>query len=696
MELTPQQIDELSEFYWDTDLSITELEDYFGLMKPVHEYTLPLITGEECLNCSAILIYPTRSARDRDEKECQACGHLDKSSECTCDYCSMARMLEEVQQLKQLILRNEAQLSEIRDLTETERAEGEPSHGVRGRHSEVEDVIRYWAECRDTPTVTDYDRDAIYSFMETYNSAWIKYAIRMATRQPQRNYVKSVEALLKRWAKDGGPDQKKATYKQRDYIADLLRKHGTTLAKSYHKSNYDELTQLDAHNLINDLTPSLDKHEQVPNQNELTLYEWQREALEEWENKGHQGIIEAVTGAGKTRVAIAAAERQLRRGGKVAIVVPTADLLYQWKREVEQYLNTSIGLLGDGSRSDLSRCNVLLAIAQSACRHQLVPSYGNSLLIADEVHRYGSESWSRALETGFDRRLGLTATYERNDRGCEEYLNPYFGGVVFSVDYERALREGIIAPFKIAFIGVEFSQDEREQYEEYDEKVSRYRYKLVDTHGLPEEPFGDFMLAVNQLVRSEQSGASFDASNYLSAFTKRREVLANAQSKYKRLNDLTATVREAEKTILFVQTRKAAEKATEPFVENGIRGAVLESKMTKPERKQVLAGFESGEHELVAAPKLLDEGIDVAAADLAIILAASRSRRQMIQRMGRVLRRKEGGRIARLAVLYVQDTSEDPDVAHEGFLDLVMPVAEDIRTFDSRASANAICNYLSP
>lgn len=64
--------------------------------------------------------------------------------------------------------------------------------------------------------------------------------------------------------------------------------------------------------------------------------------------------------------------------------------------------------------------------------------------------------------------------------------------------------------------------------------------------------------------------------------------------------------------------------------------------------------------------------------------------------MGRVLRRKEDSRIARLAVLYVQDTSEDPDTAHEGFLDLVMPVAEDIRVFDSETSARGICTYLSP
>jgi superfamily II DNA or RNA helicase len=73
---------------------------------------------------------------------------------------------------------------------------------------------------------------------------------------------------------------------------------------------------------------------------------------------------------------------------------------------------------------------------------------------------------------------------------------------------------------------------------------------------------------------------------------------------------------------------------------------------------------------------VLDEGVDVPAADLAVVLAASRSRRQMVQRMGRVLRRKDDGRPARLVIVHAVGTVEDPATgAHEGFLDEVLPVA---------------------
>jgi len=145
---------------------------------------------------------------------------------------------------------------------------------LRERRAEIEDVIRCWAECRNTRTVSGYDADAIYRFAETYDPAWIKAAIRVATRQQRNNYVKYVAGILKNWAKAGPPEyvanpekalddaleQKKATDKQIAYIAGLLDKLGLTLDESYHKGDYDELTRLDARNLIDTLTTSLELH----------------------------------------------------------------------------------------------------------------------------------------------------------------------------------------------------------------------------------------------------------------------------------------------------------------------------------------------------------------------------------------------------------------------------------------------------
>ncbi len=433
---------------------------------------------------------------------------------------------------------------------------------------------------------------------------------------------------------------------------------------------------------------------------ELSLYPWQREALGWWRERGYWGAVEAVTGAGKTRLAMAAIEEQLRRGKRSVVVVPTKELLGQWRREVEKLLRNglgmefSVGLFGGGCDDRFRRPDVLIATVQSGYQNHLLLFDDDGLLIADEVHHYGAEQWSLVLEPEFDRRLGLTATYEREDSGLEEYLDPYFGGNVFSVDYRRALADGVIAPFKIAFVAVRFSSFEREVYEESDEKARKYRRKLVKEYGLPEEPFGDFMRAVTRLRASEEDGSRL-AGFYLGAFSKRRQALAGAREKFTRVADLSVAVRMADKSILFAQTQEAAGKAVHHLTEWGINGAVLTSSMDMSERKEVFAAFETGEHELVAAPRLLDEGVDVPAADLAIVLASSRSRRQMVQRMGRVVRKKKDGRLARLAILYVEGTAEDPEVAHEDFLYLVTDVAHDISYFGPDASSKQICEYLN-
>jgi ERCC3/RAD25/XPB C-terminal helicase len=87
----------------------------------------------------------------------------------------------------------------------------------------------------------------------------------------------------------------------------------------------------------------------------------------------------------------------------------------------------------------------------------------------------------------------------------------------------------------------------------------------------------------------------------------------------------------------------------------------------------------------VAAPRVLDEGIDVPDANLGIVMSASRTRRQMIQRMGRILRRKRAGIGARFVIMFAKDTLEDPSMRFErdGFLDEIERIAEAAGTFDS-------------
>lgn len=437
----------------------------------------------------------------------------------------------------------------------------------------------------------------------------------------------------------------------------------------------------------------------------LDLYPWQQRALRAWLQHDGRGVIEAVTGTGKTRLAVAAIEMQLRQGGRAAVLVHTKELLHQWKVQLEKVLGDcgvadEIGVMGAGRADDLTTHRVVVAMAHSCIKRYLAPptswhAYLPNLLVADEVHHYAADQWRRGLEETFKRRLGLTATYERDDGGIEDVLDPYFGGVAMSVDYEEALSDGVIADFKVAFIGVPFTPQEASDYDDATDRMSRYRGKLIHEWGIPADPQGEFFARVGKLAATKDGPGARLAGLYLSSMTKRRGILAASAWKREKLRALSPAIRAADRTILFTQTREAAEEAVSGLRSVGIRGAVLDGSMNVDDRADVFAGFEDGQHELIAAPQLFDEGVDVPSADLALVLASSRSRRQMVQRMGRVLRKKRDGRLARIAVLYVAGTFEDPEQgAHETFLASVARAAAEVEDFRPGALDVDICEWL--
>lgn len=138
-------------------------------------------------------------------------------------------------------------------------------------------------------------------------------------------------------------------------------------------------------------------------------------------------------------------------------------------------------------------------------------------------------------------------------------------------------------------------------------------------------------------------------------------------------------MRGAGRALVFTQSVMAAERASRTLSSGGVPAEALHSMLAPLRRRDALRRFAEGGLAALVAPHVLDEGVDVPAADLAVVVAASRSRRQMVQRLGRVLRRKPDGRSARLVVLFAEGTVEDPRLgAHEGFLEEVAGVAESV------------------
>jgi superfamily II DNA or RNA helicase len=432
----------------------------------------------------------------------------------------------------------------------------------------------------------------------------------------------------------------------------------------------------------------------------LSLYAWQAEALAAWIGQGRRGVVEAVTGTGKTMVGVAAVLDQLRARGQALVLVPTKELQRQWISVLRERLpaGMAIGRLGDAGAGSLITHDVVVAIVNTLRSTDARPIRPHGLLVADECHRYGSAFNRLALDGRFDRRLGLSATYARDDDGHRTWLDPYFGGTCYRLGYRRAIGDGVAARVAVALVAVRFEPFERADYDELTDLMSRAAARLIERYGVARDPFAVFLREVNALADSSRDHEPARlARQYRQAAMARRRLLAQASGKGDALEALSPAIRAADRTIVFTQTVAASEDAARRLASTDIPAAVIHSRLPSEERGLILDRFAAGVVRAVSAPKVLDEGIDVPAADLAVIIGASRSRRQMIQRMGRVLRRKSDGRLARFAVLFVDGTVEDPaSGAHEGFLSEMTEVADAIGHFSAVSPNAELIQFLSP
>lgn len=408
------------------------------------------------------------------------------------------------------------------------------------------------------------------------------------------------------------------------------------------------------------------------------LRSWQATALDRWRAAGHRGIVEAITGTGKSLVGVAAIhETVVVGGGKALVLVPTRALLKQWALTLRKSLpGTSIGLLTSGQADTFRDHDVLVATIQSAYRAQPVPiSLG--LVVADEVHRYGSQAFSKALHERYERRLGLTGTLERQlDEGVERYLLPYFDGVTSSYGYASALEDKVVAPFHLALIGVDFSDAEAREYKQARERCSDAMTDLIEQFDYPGD-WSAFFAAVNARLAHDSYWDEERqlCSSYMSAFAERRRLRAEAGAKESFLSAVASELGDMSGSLIFTETNESARRLAY-IVDRHTSAFPLTSDSSATERDETIRAFERGRLKALCAPRILDEGIDVPEAEFALIVAASQTPRQMIQRMGRVIRLKKDGRPARIAILYVRETGEDPARdGHFGFLEQIRPFA---------------------
>ena len=206
----------------------------------------------------------------------------------------------------------------------------------------------------------------------------------------------------------------------------------------------------------------------------------------------------------------------------------------------------------------------------------------------------------------------------------EKILIPYFGGLCYRYHFADAIRDGVCAQPRVAFVSVALSEEDRQQYVSAEARLVAARAVLRSIPSMPLDPFGDFLAAVNHLAEHDAGANGRAANDYLKSFSHRREIVAASTSKYEALGSFAKAIGDADGALIFTETVRAANHAVNRL-DPDINIDIITGGTPRKARGRILDELRDGSLDAVAAPRVLDEGIDVPSANLGIVVSASRT-----------------------------------------------------------------------
>ncbi len=358
---------------------------------------------------------------------------------------------------------------------------------------------------------------------------------------------------------------------------------------------------------------------------------YQREGLAAWEKARSAGTVVLPTGAGKSQLGLMAIDKKRR---STLVVAPTLDLVRQWYDQLRVAFATNVGVIGGG---EYTLAPITVTTYDSAYLH--MEHIGNrfGLVIFDECHHLPSESYALAARQCLAPfRLGLTATPERAD-GREELLVSLIGPMVYRREIVDMSGQ-YLAEYETERIAVALSEDERAEYE-YQRGIYLSFVRAQGIRMGSPQGWSEFIM---------RSSRSEEGRRAMRAYRRQRELTFAAPAKLDYVETLLHQHRH-ERSIVFTQ-----DNATAYAISRRLLIPAITHQTKVSERSEILSRLNDGSYTAVVTSKVLNEGVDVPAASVAIVVSGSGSVREHVQRLGRILRKQEGKR----AVLYELVTAE--------------------------------------
>lgn len=354
----------------------------------------------------------------------------------------------------------------------------------------------------------------------------------------------------------------------------------------------------------------------------FTLRDYQARCYDAWRGNGFKGVIVLSTAAGKTFIALQAiADLKVR----TMIIVPSIDLLYQWKKKISLYLNAPndcIGIYGGGSKEVK---DITIITYKSAYLNAEILSDKFMLIIADEAHHSIAKEFRRIFDVSIARyRMGLTATPMRSD-GLHKDYEQILGPIINPVSELELQDKGYIAKYDVKRIYVEL---ELEAFKEYQRQISIYNEYCENVFPNVKNPKRKFELCLKYAAKDPK------ARDALRARSKARIIALSADKKIELVGELLSKYWD-KKVLIFSRYVDIVEEVSRKYLI-----PLIVADTSVEERKAILEMFRKGEVTKIASGMTLEEGIDVPDAQIGIIISGSGSNREYLQRIGRLLRPK--------------------------------------------------------
>ena len=364
----------------------------------------------------------------------------------------------------------------------------------------------------------------------------------------------------------------------------------------------------------------------------LKLREWQEKAFPLWWEK-KRGIIKVVTGGGKTFFAIHCLKRYLENDPQksILIVVPSIALLDQWYDSLSQnFDDKEISLNGGGEQTKIIT-KICISTIDSLKNIISLIDAENTLLIVDECHKIGTEKRGEMLTNAWHATLGLSATPERDyDDNFYIIIKKILGDIIFDYDYIDAREDEVIVNFKLLYGYAALLPEEENKYKKFTKSIQR-RAATIGGQDMNDYPLKMLIFNRARLVKNSKNRIPYGI-----------ELI----QKYER-----------DSWIVFTENKKQAKEFNKIVNKlKGFNSGIYNTDLNDDERQENLEKFKAGNLNVLVSCTALDEGFDMPEADGAMILSASSSKRQRIQRMGRVLRITANKENALIVTVYSSKT----------------------------------------